>query len=586
MSYPLEDVRRGILSASMSLRLEPLEPRLLLSAPDPAPWDGGPADAAPGDVNRNGVVEASDYTTLKRNMGMGLFASWADGDLDSDGDVDTGDLQLLRTGFLTAKRPEPARPGPEDYISLKRNMGLGSSADWRRGDRDRDGDVDPRDLKLLCGSFAESDADALPGLPAPGDFSPAANAAGSILSTQAGNVLLVRGTSSADVLGLSQADDAITLKVDGQADQTFAGPLFGAAVYGFGGDDEITLAYSLAAELSVVVYAGGGDDAIFENSPAATSIQGQGGDDLLITIGGGADELLGGAGVDSFWFDSTDQAGDVEADELARTAVHEIAAFAQPTPGAGVSLEIAGQDIVDPATGANFADYSGRPLFADGPEYDDVIQGSLGDCYFLAGLAALARQAPAVIEQSITELGDGTCAVRFYSGDEPRYYRVDRDLPAGPACADRSPDGELWVALLEKAFAQFRFGQNSYASLEGGGRHEPFAALSPAMIRNYSSSLLSADSIAGQIADDLAAGHAVTTSSLIANPPIVELHGYMVHEARQVGGAWEITVYNPKGVDGGGADGNYADGLVTLTAEGFKERFTGFTTSLVSPSES
>ena len=55
-------------------------------------------------------------------------------------------------------------------------------------------------------------------------------------------------------------------------------------------------------------------------------------------------------------------------------------------------------------------------------------------------------------------------AVRFYRDTTEHYYRIDAELPAGPAYARLTPDGELWVALLEKAFAQFRYGQNSYAS--------------------------------------------------------------------------------------------------------------------------
>jgi len=66
-----------------------------------------------GDADENGVVNAADYMALKRHMGMGSGAVLADGDFDTDQDVDFADLQLLignydavQTGAGTI--PEPA----------------------------------------------------------------------------------------------------------------------------------------------------------------------------------------------------------------------------------------------------------------------------------------------------------------------------------------------------------------------------------------------------------------------------------------------------------------------------------------------
>lgn len=545
MLFPCQEAPRRSGRGAPSLCAEILEPRLLLSGTAPLPYDAFEPDL----VGCSGPAVEMELTAGSAPTG-GLM-----GDTDYSGTVDAF-----------------------DYMALKRNFGSSSSAGWSEGDLDGDGAVGLSDLNLLRENMGRTEP-LLPGLPGVDDFSAGAAAAGSILSTQSGDVLLVLGTDGADVLSLSRADDTITLAVAGLADQTFSGPLFGVAVYGFGGGDEITLAYSLSAGLSVVVYGGGGDDAVYENSQAAAAIHGQNGDDLLVTVGGGADELYGGAGVDGFWFDSADSAGDVEAAETQIAAVHEIAEFTQPTPEAGVSLEIAGQDLPDPAAGVAYNDFSDRPLFVDGPEYDDIIQGSLGDCYYLAGLAALAWQDPQVIEQAITELGDGTYAVRFYRASVEYYYRIDAELPGYPSFTRLTPDGELWASLLEKAFAQHRYGDNSYYSLVGGGVYEAFRALSDAGQQNISCAYMEADAVAQQIADELAQGHAVTAGSkTTASSPIVALHGYMIHSAEQVNGQWEITVYNVWGFDGGGSDGNPSDGLVKLTAEGFKARFSGFTT--------
>jgi hypothetical protein len=67
-----------------------------------------------GDCNEDGIVDAADYIALKRRMGLGSAATWADGDFDGDGDVDRADLQLLTANFgwtsaaLPVSTPEPA----------------------------------------------------------------------------------------------------------------------------------------------------------------------------------------------------------------------------------------------------------------------------------------------------------------------------------------------------------------------------------------------------------------------------------------------------------------------------------------------
>ena len=302
-----------------------------------------------------------------------------------------------------------------------------------------------------------------------------------------------------------------------------------------------------------------------------------------MSVGGGSDTLHGEAGADSFWFDSSDTAADADAAEVAATAVHEIASFTAPVDGTQVSMEIAGQDMVDPDSTVAYTDaYESYPLFSNGPQYDDIVQGQLGDCYFLSGLAALAQTDAGLITQSITALGDGTYAVRYYRYGTAQYYRIDGQLPTGgPGFARLTGNGsELWVALLEKAFAQFRYGQNSYVSLEGGSLSEPFTAITGQSIVGRATSTSTAAEIAQQLQSDLTAGHAVTAMSFTAVAPIVANHGYSVHSVENVDGVWYITVYNPWGYDGASWDTDSADGLLRLTADLFRNAFYGLTTCL------
>jgi len=125
-------------------------------------------------------------------------------------------------------------------------------------------------------------------------------------------------------------------------------------------------------------------------------------------------------------------------------------------------------------------------LFDNGPEYGDMHQGRLGDCYFIAALGAIAKSSTNAIDNMFVDNGDNTWTVRFYAGSIADYVTVDRFLPSE---SDGKPAyqgvgggvytnnaNELWLALAEKAYAQWNetgkadrdIAENSYASIDGG----------------------------------------------------------------------------------------------------------------------
>ena len=88
--------------------------------------------------------------------------------------------------------------------------------------------------------------------------------------------------------------------------------------------------------------------------------------------------------------------------------------------------------------------------------------------------------------------GDGTWTVRFYSNGKADYVTVNSQLPVdskgnlifdGYGTSSTSTSNVLWLALLEKAYAQWnetgkagRSGAaNSYASIEGGWMGDVYA---------------------------------------------------------------------------------------------------------------
>jgi hypothetical protein len=379
--------------------------------------------------------------------------------------------------------------------------------------------------------------------PPPSDNNtPGVRVAWRVESVSGGSRLVVLGTDAADAITVSKAAGATLIYVSGVAVWNTSQVFSSVVMYGFGGDD------------------------------------------LLVSISGAAETLYGGAGLDGFWVDSRDTVADSDAAESAAKSVHTVNQFYSSASVARPSLELAGQKLADPVAGYAYANFAGRQVFANGPQYTDVRQGAVGDCYFLAALASLAQTDPGVIQQMVAPLGDGTYAVRFFSGGQAQYVRVDGDLPvysgSSAAYAKLSPDGELWVALAEKAYAEFRTGANSYASISGGWMSPVYTQVTGVSASDSYTSSASAATLATQMSQALAAGHAVTAGSYSAgSATIVGGHAYMVRSVQTVNGVQTVTVYNPWGVDGKGSDGNTADGLVTLSMTDFRVAFQAISTS-------
>jgi hypothetical protein len=118
----------------------------------------------------------------------------------------------------------------------------------------------------------------------------------------------------------------------------------------------------------------------------------------------------------------------------------------------------------------------------DGLDIDpnDVDQNALGDCFFLAAVAAVARSKPEALRKLIKKNSDGSYDVTLYVHD--KWFSVNREpkviknvRPTFPTGPDGSPvyagiaDKELWVMILEKAYAIHLGG---YDDLDEGGDPE------------------------------------------------------------------------------------------------------------------
>ncbi|MEO1376376.1 MAG: C2 family cysteine protease, partial [Cyanobacteria bacterium J06635_10] len=129
--------------------------------------------------------------------------------------------------------------------------------------------------------------------------------------------------------------------------------------------------------------------------------------------------------------------------------------------------------------------YTEGSLFQNGISHDDIRQGYINDCFFLAGLGATVVQSEETIRNMFIDNGDRTFTVRFYNNGVADYVTVDRYLPtnnignlvyANAGDYHGNANNELWVALAEKAYAQIneagwinQDGTNSYDGIGNAG---------------------------------------------------------------------------------------------------------------------
>ncbi len=120
-------------------------------------------------------------------------------------------------------------------------------------------------------------------------------------------------------------------------------------------------------------------------------------------------------------------------------------------------------------------------LFVRGVRAQDVMQGYLADCYFAAALSSVAQRHPGEIKDAITPMGGDVYQIRFYDVDwdgtaKAQTVTVDADFPWYQnkntwAYLQSTQKGELWPALMEKAWAIFKGGggKGDYDKVGQGG---------------------------------------------------------------------------------------------------------------------
>jgi hypothetical protein len=380
-----------------------------------------------------------------------------------------------------------------------------------------------------------------------------------------GTELRIQGAARNNKISLSEQGGEL-LVADNGVSQSIAGQFADVRIFGGAGNDSILVDSSVTTDC--FLYGGAGHN----------TLQAGSGNDTLVCIGSTADTLIGGSGSDSFWMDNkaAERITNLRADEASGGAVHRVNGYyTSATTKLAVTSAKARARATEPGTtnGATYQDFSNHPLFsAAGPSENDVIQGQIGDCYFLSVLSSVAKLDPNKIRQSILDMGDGTYLVQFSKGGSNVFVHVDGELPVLPGgeldYADLGAGGSVWVAIMEKAYAVFHGPTASYASIDGGWMDEVYSALGDLPKSNYGGA--GAAALISLIAGEVSLGESVTygTNLVSDGAPLIAGHAYTVDAivTDSHGAATGLRLRNPWGTDGAGNDGDN-DGYVTITAQ-------------------
>lgn len=210
---------------------------------------------------------------------------------------------------------------------------------------------------------------------------------------------------------------------------------------------------------------------------------------------------------------------------------------------------------------------------------DQIYQGAIGDCWFVASLAAVVERDPDFIRRHMHQNGDGSWTVTMYGEDgKPIQYTVAATVVEHGA---RGPGGSPnWVSIYEKAAAD-HFG-DGYEDIETDFPDRALRA-----ILGVPSDRVQRPSLS-DIRTMLNDGPVVLASEMkdkpegflwfspedaddaIADRRIVPGHAYMVDQVKKIDGEWKIHVVNPWGPDGG-TNGKVGD--LWLNEKEYRENF-------------
>ncbi|HEX4797118.1 MAG TPA: C2 family cysteine protease [Humisphaera sp.] len=234
--------------------------------------------------------------------------------------------------------------------------------------------------------------------------------------------------------------------------------------------------------------------------------------------------------------------------KLVSTIFHPIPVFLEPKVNSDVT---------------QWHNFSSNPLFAaGGPSANDVAQGQVGDCWFLATLAETALRDPTTIKNAIHQRADGTYDVVFHTSPTTTVNEhVDGLLPetvyGSLEYAKLGQGGCTWVAIMEKAFTYFRNRSIAadYATISSGWGREAMSDLGASPTEQLPTTA-NASQLFSTVVWGLIFNSGMEFGTNGTSGPLVNGHEYSVVSARVQGGVNQIEVRNPWGYNPGYVHGS------------------------------
>ena len=212
---------------------------------------------------------------------------------------------------------------------------------------------------------------------------------------------------------------------------------------------------------------------------------------------------------------------------------------------------------------------------------DDALQGQVGDCYFIAALASVAKTHPELLAKAVKTNRDGTYTVTFFENQKgvkkPVSITIDGTFANRSGrleYASARETKELWPMIFEKAYATWKGG---FDAIEAGMSATALEALTGAKPEFFA---VTSDSKPAELFAELkkatAGGGCVVALSKPWDPSesgVVADHAYTLLGVEEKDGQKRVSLRNPWGEREPGQDGR-DDGIFTMPLEKFMTSFS------------
>ena len=226
-------------------------------------------------------------------------------------------------------------------------------------------------------------------------------------------------------------------------------------------------------------------------------------------------------------------------------------------PPDGLDDDVSGWKNYDWCRVEELFDSENYSVFSNGIAVEDIVQGNLSDCYFLSAIGALCKF-PKLIENLFLfkeKTKEHIYGIYFFINGIKKLVLIDDYLPCSVShgfkqfAMGKSEENEIWVALIEKAFAKIN---GSYIRIgTGGGPNEVFDVCTEAyneeIAINYSKRDLLWDMLINGFEKGFVMTAGTSSKGYVEEVGLDCAHAYTVLGIYEINGEKVVRLRNPWG---------------------------------------